>query len=66
MKVVINGNLREVGSVRTIADLLDTLRISASAVLIEQNGDVIARNDLQEAAVNDGDAIEIVQMVAGG
>jgi sulfur carrier protein len=66
MKVVINGNLREVGSVRTIADLLDTLRISASAVLIEQNGDVIARNDFQEAAVNDGDAIEIVQMVAGG
>jgi thiamine biosynthesis protein ThiS len=66
MKVVINGNLREVGSVRTIADLLDTLRISASAVLIEQNGDVIARHDFQEAVMNDGDAIEIVQMVAGG
>jgi sulfur carrier protein len=66
MKVRINGNWKEIGSVRTIADLLDVLRIPSSSALIEQNGNVIARPDFQITAVNEGDAIEIVQMVAGG
>jgi thiamine biosynthesis protein ThiS len=66
MKVRINGNLKEFGSVRTIADLLDELCIPPSSALIEQNGNVIARPDFQITAVNEGDAIEIVQMVAGG
>jgi sulfur carrier protein len=66
MKVRINGNLKEIGSVRTIADLLDVLRMPPSSALIEQNGNVIARPDFQITAVNEGDAIEIVQMVAGG
>jgi thiamine biosynthesis protein ThiS len=66
MKVRINGNLQEIGSVRTIADLLDVLRVPPSSALIEQNGNVIARTDFQITAVNEGDAIEIVQMVAGG
>jgi thiamine biosynthesis protein ThiS len=66
MKVQINGNLKEIDSVRTIAELLDLLRIPASSALIEQNGNVIARPDFHTAGVIEGDAIEIVQMVAGG
>jgi sulfur carrier protein len=66
MKVRINGNLKEIGSIRTVAELLDVLRIPPSSALIEQNGNVIARPDFQITAVNEGDAIEIVQMVAGG
>ena len=66
MKVRINGNLKEIGSVRTVADLLDALRLPPSSALIEQNGNVIARPDFQITAVNEGDAIEIVQLVAGG
>jgi thiamine biosynthesis protein ThiS len=66
MKVRINGNLQEIGSARTIADLLDVLRIPPSSALIEQNGNVIARTDFPITAVNEEDAIEIVQMVAGG
>lgn len=66
MKVRINGNLKEIDSIRTIAELLDVLRIPANSALIEQNGNVIARLDFPTAAVTDGDAIEIVRMVAGG
>jgi thiamine biosynthesis protein ThiS len=66
MKVRINGNLHEIGSVRTIAELLDGLRIPAGSALVEQNGNVIARDDFPAAVVTEGDAVEIVQMVAGG
>jgi thiamine biosynthesis protein ThiS len=66
MKVRINGNLKEVGSIQTIAELLDLLCIPATSALIEQNGNVIARPDFHTAVVTEGDAIEIVQMVAGG
>jgi thiamine biosynthesis protein ThiS len=66
MKVKINGNLKEIDSVRTLAELLDALGVPAKSVLIEQNGNVVARPDFQAAVVNDGDTIEIVQMVAGG
>jgi thiamine biosynthesis protein ThiS len=66
MKIRINGNLQEVDSVRTVAELLDALRIPLGSALIEQNGNVIARPDFQITVVNEGDSIEIVQMVAGG
>jgi thiamine biosynthesis protein ThiS len=66
MKVCINGSVKEIGSVRTVAELLDLLYIPASSALIEQNGNVIARHEFHTAAVTEGDAIEIVQMVAGG
>lgn len=66
MKVTINGHLRELDSVRTVAELLGALRIPTNSALIEQNGNVIARHDFHAVTVNDGDAIEIVQMVAGG
>jgi thiamine biosynthesis protein ThiS len=66
MKIRINGNLQEVDSVRTVAELLDALRIPIGSALIEQNGNVIARPDFQITVVNEGDSIEIVQMVAGG
>jgi sulfur carrier protein len=66
MKIRINGNLQEIDSVRTVAELLDALRLPPGSALVEQNGNVIARPDFQIAAVNEGDSIEIVQMVAGG
>jgi thiamine biosynthesis protein ThiS len=66
MKVRINGSLKEIDSVRTVAELLDRLHIPACSALIEQNGNVIVRDEFHTAAVTEGDAIEIVQMVAGG
>ena len=66
MRIHVNSNLKEIASARTVAELLDLLRIPAGSALIEQNGNVIARHDFQTAALAEGDAIEIVQMVAGG
>ena len=66
MNIRINGNLQEIGSVRTVANLLDALHLPCGSALIEQNGNVIARTDFPITAVNEGDSIEIVQMVAGG
>jgi thiamine biosynthesis protein ThiS len=66
MKITINGNLQEVDSVRTIDELLYTLRVPVGSALIELNGNILVRGSFQEAAVNEGDTIEIVQMVAGG
>jgi thiamine biosynthesis protein ThiS len=66
MNIRINGRLQEIGSVRTVAGLLDSLRVPRGSALVEQNGNVIARTDFPITAVNEGDSIEIVQMAAGG
>ena len=66
MKVTVNGNLTEVDPVRTVAELLGAYGVPPGSVLIEQNGNVIAQSDFQTTTVSEGDAIEIVRMVAGG
>jgi sulfur carrier protein len=66
MKITINGNLHDVDVVRTIAELLETLHIPTSSALIEQNGKAVDRASFPETVLQDGDTIEVIQMVAGG
>jgi thiamine biosynthesis protein ThiS len=35
-------------------------------VVVERNGEIIARDRLAETSVDEGDTLEIVQMMAGG
>jgi thiamine biosynthesis protein ThiS len=66
MTITINGNLHDVDTVRTVAELLDQLRVPTGSALVEQNGNVVDRATFRDAVVQEGDTIEIIQMVAGG
>ena len=66
MKVVANGKPTDVPDGATVADLLALLELGARWVLVERNGEPVARDDLGVTRLADGDRLELVKAVAGG
>jgi thiamine biosynthesis protein ThiS len=66
IEVTINGDRRQVESGQTLAQLLSALRLEPRMVVIERNGEIVARDRLGETPIAPGDTLEIVQMMAGG
>ena len=66
MTTIVNGNPHNVSDGATVSDLLDHFSLSAKNVLVERNGEPIARDAFASVRLQSGDQIEIVNMVAGG
>jgi sulfur carrier protein len=67
MRVTINGDERELKAGVTLAEVLDELGVrSRDGVAVAVNEAVVGRARLREVHVEDGDAIEVIQAVAGG
>ena len=65
MTLTINGESREI-PVKTIPDLLEALGLPIAAALVEHNGEALRRTEWEGRALQDGDRIEIIRVVAGG
>lgn len=46
----------------TIKDLLDEMELSAQTMVSKQNGELV----IEDAIINDGDEIQLVQIIYGG
>lgn len=66
MKLIVNGELREVASPLTVAELLRQLEVSPRGVAVEVNLQVIPRSQHAEYRLSEGDRLEIVTLVGGG
>jgi len=66
MKLVLNGEERNVPGIGTIGELLEGLNLAAGLVLVEQNGQVVQRAQFAFTSLAEGDRIEILRVVAGG
>ncbi len=66
MNVVANGEPVELGEGATVDDLLTRLGLGGRWVLVERNGEPVARAELASTLLVDGDKIELVRAVAGG
>lgn len=67
MKIVLNGSPRELPDGElTVSGLLEALELGPQPVLVERNGLAVLKREFDREAVEDGDVIEIVRMVAGG
>lgn len=66
MKILLNGSPSIQPDDLTVSGLLTRLEISEKAVLVERNREPVARKDFNTIRLIEGDAVEIVQMVAGG
>jgi sulfur carrier protein len=64
--VTINGEMREINGAGTVSGLLDQLGINPGTVVVERNMNILRRKDLEREVLQDGDRIEIIQMVDGG
>jgi thiamine biosynthesis protein ThiS len=64
---VVNGEERTVAAGSTIGDLLRELSVSANAVVVEHNREIVRdRSRLDALVLATGDSVEIVHFVGGG
>lgn len=66
MKIVVNGEIRDMDAPTSVNLLLEQLKIQPEIVAVELNEIVIPRAALAETILKEGDRIEIVRMVGGG
>jgi sulfur carrier protein len=66
VKIVVNGQLRELQQPATVADLLRLLEIPLRGVAVELNLQIVPRTRHAEHMLADGDRLEIVSLVGGG
>jgi thiamine biosynthesis protein ThiS len=63
---MVNGEPRRVSAAATVADLLRELGLDPRTVVVELNRQIIRRPQLEDTALADGDAVELVHFVGGG
>ena len=66
MRLVINGEERELASATTVAALVVLLGLDRRKLAVERNLQIVPRSAYGSTALADGDRIEIVAFVGGG
>lgn len=66
MNVVVNGKPRDVDEGATIADLVAVLGLHSRNVVVERNGEPVARERFAAEVLAGEDVLEIVRAVPGG
>lgn len=66
LRIVVNGEPREVAAGSTALDLLGALGLHGRPVAVEINEQVVPRGDLAGCMISAGDRFEIVTLVGGG
>jgi thiamine biosynthesis protein ThiS len=66
MRLRLNGEEHELQTAANLPALLASLQLTEKLVLVELNGRAVPRTDFVTTKLEEGDAIEIVRMVAGG
>ncbi len=66
MKIMVNGETRELEREVSLAEMLKILHLPTDRVAVELNLGVVRRKDWDDVTVTDSDRIEIVHFVGGG
>ena len=66
MKLIVNGDDRQVPGETQLPGLLTDLGLDGCPCAVEVNGRVVPKRDHETCTLNEGDVIEIVTLVGGG
>lgn len=66
MRLLLNGEERDIAGIGSIADLVAALGLDARKVAVERNLEIAPRSTYAETRLADGDRIEIVTFIGGG
>lgn len=66
MRLVVNGEQREVEDVATVEELLRAFKLENKILVVELNLEIVERDAYGATPVKDGDRVEIVHFVGGG
>lgn len=65
MQVTVNGNSRQIEQTNVIG-LLERFNIKNQMTIVEINKSVVSKDKWETTHLNDGDTIEIIQLMGGG
>ncbi len=66
LRLIVNGELRNLPGPAKITDLLTHLGLDPRMVVVEVNREIVRRPRLPEVDLKDGDMVELVHFVGGG
>ncbi len=66
MQIKVNGEARAFDAPMTVAQLADRLGLNPAQVAVEKNRSIVPRATYADAAIMEGDEIEIVRFIGGG
>ncbi|MEA2174660.1 MAG: thiazole synthase [Blastocatellia bacterium] len=66
MRIILNGEPRDVPDSISLSDLLEHLSLAPERLAIEYNREVVRRADWPRTVLSEGDQLEIVHFVGGG
>lgn len=66
MKITLNGKEKELESVCTITELIESVGQKPQRIAVQLNSQIIKREQYSEQTITDGDIIEMLQFVGGG
>ena len=66
MKIIVNGQERQLPAPVTVAALLATLGMEDKRVAVEVNQEIVPRSRHAEYKVKDNDRVEVVVAIGGG
>ena len=66
VRVLVNGEPRQLAAGATVGTLIAELGFTAGAVAVERNREVVPRRDHGTTALLSGDELEVVTFVGGG
>lgn len=66
MRLLLNGEERDIAGIISIADLVSALGLDARKVAVERNLEIAPRSTYADTALADGDRVEIVTFIGGG
>jgi sulfur carrier protein len=66
MRIVVNGQAREVCTGTTLAELVAQLELTQAHIAVEVNRELVPRRQHGDCELCEGDRLEIVSLVGGG
>jgi thiamine biosynthesis protein ThiS len=66
LSIFVNGRARQVGGATTLGELAAHCGLEARRLLVELNGETLARESWPRHRLQHGDRVEFIRVVAGG
>ena len=66
LSVFVNGHARQVSGTSTLGELAASYALDARRLLVELNGQTLAREEWPQRILQHGDRVEFIRVVAGG
>ncbi len=66
MRILCNGEAREITAGIRVTDYLNQLGLDALSVVVECDGKILTREEYGSHALQDGSVLELIRFVGGG